>query len=600
MKTLAKDTWQIACQNWKNILLFELLYRMVTMPAYLRLISRGVRLALEKAGYSYLTAGNIGGFFLCPWTILILIGIVAVGMLLVVLEIAGLITAFQGSAYYQKLTPLHILWGGMEKTATEIWKKNWKLAVTTSVQVLIMNLFFLARILTHTKPLNFVMKEIVNEPWAAIFLAVVLIVIMIAVYPAMFVPYGCMVEQKSFSDSLHRSHVLTRHRKRFVAGLMILCEIGVCAVTVLAYLVGVAIAAVLVNLYADQTLAMAVLLRVADRIELAVLFAGSILAVVGCYAALSVCYYQYGTRHLHEERWDFRYPARGTPKRRRIVMVMAILAAVGVFSIWDMVRTGPTVTDRLLTQVEITAHRGSSQSAPENTMASIQTAMEEMADTAEIDVQLSSDGVVVLGHDASLKRVAGVNRPISSMTWEQLRKLDVGSWFSEAYAGERIPSLQEVLEACRGKIHLNIEIKNVGADSDLPARVVSLIQNAGMEEQCVVTSTSLSYLKAVKEIAPEILTGYVISAAYGNFYSSDALDFISLRSSFVDKRLVENIHAQGKGIFAWTVNSKSEMERLMMLGVDGIITDRPVLAREIVYREESTETLFEYLRMVFR
>ena len=109
MKTLAKDTWQIACQNWKNILLFELLYRMVTMPAYLRLISRGVRLALEKAGYSYLTAGNIGGFFLCPWTILILIGIVAVGMLLVVLEIAGLITAFQGSAYYQKLTPLHIL-----------------------------------------------------------------------------------------------------------------------------------------------------------------------------------------------------------------------------------------------------------------------------------------------------------------------------------------------------------------------------------------------------------------------------------------------------------------------------------------------------------
>lgn len=601
MKTLAKDTWQIACQNWKNILLFELLYRMVTMPAYLRLISRGVRLALEKAGYSYLTAGNIGGFFLCPWTILILIGIVAVGMLLVVLEIAGLITAFQGSAYYQKLTPLHILWGGMEKTATEIWKKNWKLAVITSVQVVLMNLFFVLRILTHTKPLNFVLKEIMNEPWVAFFLVVLLIVLIVAVvYPAMFVPYGCMIEQKAFSDSLHRSHVLTRHRKRFVAGLMILCEICVCAVSILAYLVGVVIAAVLVNFYADQTLAMAVLLRVADRIELAVLFAGSILAVVGCYASLSVCYYQYGTRHLHEERWDFRYPARGTPKRRRIVMVMAILASIGVFSIWDMVRTGPTVTDRLLTQVEITAHRGSSKNAPENTMSAIQMAMEEMADSAEIDVQLTSDGVVVLGHDASLKRVAGVNRPISSMTWEQIQKLDVGSWFSDSYAGEQIPSLEEVLEACHGKMHLNIEIKNVGADSDLPARVVNLIKSAGMEEQCVVTSTSLSYLKAVKEIDPQIVTGYIISAAYGNFYSSDALDFISLRSSFVDRHLVENVHAQGKGVFAWTVNNKSEMERLMMLGVDGIITDRPVLAREIVYREEATETLFEYLRMVFR
>lgn len=281
-------------------------------------------------------------------------------------------------------------------------------------------------------------------------------------------------------------------------------------------------------------------------------------------------------------------------------MVMAILASIGVFSIWDMVRTGPTVTDRLLTQVEITAHRGSSKNAPENTMSAIQMAMEEMADSAEIDVQLTSDGVVVLGHDASLKRVAGVNRPISSMTWEQIQKLDVGSWFSDSYAGEQIPSLEEVLEACHGKMHLNIEIKNVGADSDLPARVVNLIKSAGMEEQCVVTSTSLSYLKAVKEIDPQIVTGYIISAAYGNFYSSDALDFISLRSSFVDRHLVENVHAQGKGVFAWTVNNKSEMERLMMLGVDGIITDRPVLAREIVYREEATETLFEYLRMVFR
>lgn len=600
MKTLAKDTWQMACQNWKNILLFELLYRMVTMPAYLRLISRGVRLALEKAGYSYLTAGNIGGFFLCPWTILILIGIAGAGMLLVVLEIAGLITAFQGSAYYQKLTPLHILWGGMEKTATEIWKKNWKLAVTMSVQVLLINIFFILRILTHTKPLNFVMKEIMNEPWMALFLAVVLIVIVCLVYPAMFVPYGCMVEQKSFSDSLHRSQVLTHHRNRFVAGLILLCEICVCAVAILAYLCGVFVAALLVNLYADQTLAMAVLMRVASRIELAVLFAGSILAVVGCYAALSVCYYQYGTRHLHEERWDFRYPARGTPDRRRIVMVMAFLVLAGVFSIWDMVRTGPTVTDRLLTQVEITAHRGSSQKAPENTISAIQAAMEEMADSTEIDVQLTADGVVVLCHDASLKRVAGVNRPVSSMTWDQIQKLDAGSWFSKSYAGEKIPSLEEVLEECRGRMHLNIEIKNMGADSDLPARVVELIQKAGMEEQCVITSTSLSYLKAVKEIAPQILTGYIISAAYGNFYSSDAIDFISLRYSFVDKRLVENVHAQGKGIFAWTVNSKSEIERLMMLGVDGIITDRPVLAREIVYREEATETLFEYLRMVFR
>ena len=77
--------------------------------------------------------------------------------------------------------------------------------------------------------------------------------------------------------------------------------------------------------------------------------------------------------------------------------------------------------------------------------------MEELADSVEIDVQMTTDGVVVLGHDASLKRVAGVNRSIASMTFEELEKLDVGSWFSPEYAGTRIPALSEVLELCSQK-----------------------------------------------------------------------------------------------------------------------------------------------------
>lgn len=280
--------------------------------------------------------------------------------------------------------------------------------------------------------------------------------------------------------------------------------------------------------------------------------------------------------------------------------VLCVIMCTGLFYIFDLVRNGSALTDEILVETQITAHRGSSRSAPENTMAAMEAAIEELADSVELDVQLSADGVVVLGHDANLKRVAGINRAISSMTFEELRLLDVGSWFSEEFAGEQIPTLEEVMEVCRGRINLNIEIKSVGKNSQLPEKVVELVIKHGMEEQCVITSTSLNYLKQVKELEPVLRTGYIISAAYGNFYSSEAVDFISVRSSFVDDRLVENVHAQGKGVFAWTVNSKSEMERLIMLGVDGIITDRPVLAREIVYREEATESLMEYLRMVFR
>lgn len=238
--------------------------------------------------------------------------------------------------------------------------------------------------------------------------------------------------------------------------------------------------------------------------------------------------------------------------------------------------------------------------APENTMAAIRTSLEELADYVELDVQMTKDQVVVLGHDATLKRVAGINRTIASMTWEELKELDVGSWFSSEFAGERIPSLEDVLDFCKGKIHLNVEIKNVGPDSLLPEKVVRLIRERGMEEQCVLTSTSLDYLERIKRLAPEVKTGYILSAAYGDFYFEERADFISIRASFVNRQVVELAHEQGMGVHVWTVNAKSEIERMRMIGVDNLITDYPVLAREILYREEATETLVEYLQMVFQ
>ncbi len=282
---------------------------------------------------------------------------------------------------------------------------------------------------------------------------------------------------------------------------------------------------------------------------------------------------------------------------------MTILTAVicaGLFYIYDLVRNGSEIADELLIATEITAHRGSSRSAPENTIPAIEAAMEEMADSVEIDVQMSADGEIVLCHDASLKRVAGVNRSVSSMTFEELEKLDVGSWFSKLYAGTRIPALSEVLELCSQKIDLNIEIKYAGKDSSLPEKTAEMIKTYGMENQCVITSTNLSYLKRVKAVLPQIRTGYIISAAYGNFYSGDDMDFISIRSGFVTASLIQNAHEQGKAVYAWTVNGRNEMERLTLLGVDGIITDRPVVAREIVYREEATQSLFEYLKLVLQ
>ena len=600
MKILTKDTWQIIRQNWKNILLFELLYRGITTPVYMRLVSRGIRLALRAAGYSYLTPANIGNFLIQPVTLLAFAAAAFVGILILSLETAGLVTAFQGSAYYQKLTPLHILWGGLQKMKDEMEKRNWQLPLFLAAQYLLIHLPFILRTIVRYKPANFIFQELKKQPVAVTFLIILLIFGILAVIPRSLTVYGCMIEQKHFHSGVVRSWQMTHKRKWRIASLAMFWELAVILLASAVYAVSVCVAAVCVVYFSRQSLAMAVLLSAADRLETGIIYLASMLAFVMVFAALSVAYYQYGNRRFHADRWDFGYPARGSINRKTMAMVLAALLSVGLFYIYDLVRNGSELSEELLIETEITAHRGSSVTAPENTIPAIEKAMEEMADSVEIDVQMTSDGVIVLGHDASLKRVAGVNRSIASMTFAQLEQLDVGSWFSKSYEGTRITALSEVLELCSQKIGLNIEIKYVGKNSELPEKTAEMIKAYGMANQCVVTSTNLPYLRRVKAVLPEVRTGYIISAAYGNFYSSEDVDFISIRSGFVTSALMQNAHEQGKAVYAWTVNSKSELERLTLLGVDGIITDRPVLAREIVYREEATESLFEYLKLVLR
>ena len=600
MKILTKDTWQIIRQNWKNILLFELLYRGITTPVYMRLVSRGIRLALRASGYSYLTPANIGSFLIRPATLLALVLLAFVGILILSLETAGLITAFQGSAYYQKLTPLHILWGGIQKMKDETVKRNWHLTLFLTAQYLLIHLPFIMRTVVRYKPANFIFQELKKQPVAVAFLVILLIFGILAAIPRCLTVYGCMIEQKNFHSGVVRSWQMTHKRKWKITSLAMFWELAVIVLAVAVYAASVCIAAVCVVRFSRQSLAMAVLLSAADKLETGIIYLASILATVAVYAALSVVYYQYGNRRFHAERWDFGYPSKGSMNRRTLAAVLTAVVCVGLFYIYDLVRNGSELSEELLIATEITAHRGSSRTAPENTIPAIEAAIEELADSAEIDVQMTADGVIVLGHDASLKRVAGVNRSIASMTFDELEQLDVGAWFSSVYTGTRVPALSEVLELCDQKIGLNIEIKYVGKNSELPEKTAEMIKEYGMENQCVITSTNLSYLKRVKEVLPEIRTGYIISAAYGNFYSSDDVDFISLRSGFVTSDLMRNAHEQGKAVYAWTVNTKNEMERLTLLGVDGIITDRPVLAREIVYREDATESLFEYLKAVLR
>ena len=599
MGTLTKDTYKILKFNQRNGFAFVLLFRIITTPLYLSALNAGLKFALKMADYSYLTVSNIGSFLIKPWTAAILVCLFILGIFILLLETGCFITLYQGAFYFRKLNLWEILVGGISKLYDEISRKNWRLGLFVLADYFLFNLYLVYRVFTHVKPINFVTSELLKQPWGRVLVAVFVFAVFLLVVPGLYVYHTCMVEQKKFRDGYFKSWWLLRRRIFEVLPLMFFYYLLTIAALWLIYGFCVLLTAVFVTLFTDNRMALAVLPAACDRIELVLIFFASLFLTVGKFAAVSVQYFRFNSQIVKRSA-AIGYEGKRFGNRKTAVVIVGAAVVLCLFSLFYVLRNGSAIAGDMLNQIQITAHRGSSYEAPENTMAALHKAVEDLADYAEIDVQETKDGVVVLGHDTTLSRVAGINRPISSFSYENLAGLDAGSWFSDNYKGEKIPTLKEVMEYAKGKINLNIEIKNLGEGSHLPDQVVKMIEEYQMEEQCVVTSTRFSYLVRIKKENPEIRTGYIISAAYGDFYSSDSIDFISIRSSFVNERLVKAAHEKGKAVHAWTVNKKYEMERMKMLGVDNIITDYPILAREILYREEATENLLEYLRLVFK
>lgn len=601
MRQLFRETVQIIKTNAKNLLIFEVVYRLITAPIFFQLVNNALRFALKQAGYSYLTMGNLWQFLLKPWTLVMLAVVSMVGILFIMIEVGALITAYSGAAYSLRPGPVDIFLGGIQTLVDEAKKKNIKLVGVVIAQLTLINLYFICRILTHVKPLDFVMKTMLSEPWGKPLVAVLLAAVILTAVPAAFAIHGCMIEQKSFQGGLNKSLDLLKGRLVKTIFRLLACQILVILGAIAVYIICVVFAGILVVLLMEKKLEFAFLMQVSDRIEWILLFAAGIAASVFHLATVTVQYYQYNSRIQNTPRWNFNYSAPKRMSGKRLTAAgLLLIAGASLFCLFDTAYNGNLISKSMMLDTEITAHRGSSKTAPENTMSAMTAAVEELADWAEIDVQETADGRVVLGHDGTLKRVAGVNKRVADLTLRELRQLDVGSWFSGEFKGERIPTLEEVMEYAKGKIDLNIEIKNLGRDSALPEKVLELVDTYDMWEQCVITSVNINYLHRIKELAPEIRTGYILSAAYGDYFSDDKVDFISIRSSFVTESMIRKSHEAGKAVHAWTVNSRSEMERVKALGVDNIITDYPVQAREVLYREEVTENLLQYLRLLLK
>jgi glycerophosphoryl diester phosphodiesterase len=233
-------------------------------------------------------------------------------------------------------------------------------------------------------------------------------------------------------------------------------------------------------------------------------------------------------------------------------------------------------------------HRGASLHAPENTLAAFKLAYKLGADGIELDAKLTKDGQVVVIHDATVDRTCRGTGTVRFMSLTEIQALDAGAKFDPKFTGEKIPTLEEVFESLGKKLLINVELTNYAdPKDDLPEKVAKLVKNHKLEHDIVISSFHPTTLRRIQKLLPETPAGLL---AFPGFPGALSRSFVGRRwsphlihpyFSDVNEAFVKKEIRWERKINVWTVDDKTEMERLINLGVNGIITDDIPLAIQV-------------------
>jgi glycerophosphoryl diester phosphodiesterase len=233
------------------------------------------------------------------------------------------------------------------------------------------------------------------------------------------------------------------------------------------------------------------------------------------------------------------------------------------------------------------AHRGASGSAPENTIAAFDKALEMNADYIELDVQMSKDGRLVVIHDSTVDRTTNGTGMVKEMTLKELQCLDAGAWFHHTYQHQQIPTLEEVLDRYDHKeIGFLIELKDPELYPGIEIKIARVIEKAKNKNPIIVQSFDQQAIKRFCKVAPFIPTGILLNL-WENPITDEKLKkfasyvhYVNPYFSLVDTELVRRVKKHKMNIFTWAVNNRMTVQYLKDLNVDGIVTDYPDLLHE--------------------
>lgn len=535
---------------------------------------------------------NLADLFKSPLAIAVIILALIIYCLIAFFEITAIITCIDYAYHDKKIRFGNIFTETFKNMKNALKPKNWGALIVSALLFPFAGIFAASNIIEDISLPEFIIDAIFGNTVTAILFCVFMVLIIIIALRLLFANTIFITEQKSWKESVQKARCVIKGssiksflcviiRRIFSSAVFVIIPVGI---SILIYL----LSELILKNNSGYTMGAAFIYNCYIYPYAIMLF--------GFFSTVYVIAYIYLLYRLRcedkniEAQSNISFEHCKIEKRSGrklgiiailyIVMMAVIIVAVVTSGL--IVQNNPKLIERLTPKTDVTAHRGDSFHAPESSAAAIKKAMDDgYTARIEFDVHPSKDGYAIVMHDASTKRTCAAGRDISDMTLSEIKELDCGSWFSAEFKGEKVLTLEELLELTDG-FPLLLEIKNHSKRAGFEESIIDTLRKYDCTDRVMIHSMSYDSVVKAKIAAPEIPCGLIMVLSLGDFQDLPFVDFYSIEHTLITGRDISFVHMNDKKIFAWTVNEEEYADEMVRARVDSIITDNPKMVYDII------------------
>lgn len=579
IKGILTDSFEMIYEAAIYLLLFEIIYKGLILILFKPVLNIIVSLFIRAKGYEILVNGEVAQFFLSFTGIFMLIILMSVSVAIVYYEFTVILLILDSTKKKKGIKLLEITERALVKLKNVINKRNIGLSLYIFVLIPILNIGIQSSLLPTISIPDFITGELSKYPGSEILLILVGL-ILVYLFAKLFIVLPIMIlGDKSFRQASKSSFKTIKGEGLQIAFLLIISMLLWLIITYLPFMIFENVEFILLRIF-----------RGLSNISMTIftlLISPFILSIsIGTYNE----YIQYGDikrvdlkeeiklGYIGKQFWNILEKVfeiiqniiLKVKKHTKIFIPLLLIIIVGV-NIYSEESIQPIYDKQLLI-----GHRGGEYGV-ENTIDTIIYAGVNGADYVEMDILLTQDNVPVVIHDNSLKRLANLSQDISYLTLAEVKGVTIKGSGKESF----IPTLEELAREVKGNTKLLLEFKTHGKEkASIVDITIDILEQEGILDETIFHTSEYDVIEEFNEKYPELSMGYVFIGKLGTFSAKKManlpVDFISAEESLIDKKMIREVYKAEKAVFAWTINDDYKAERLLELGVDGIITDYPV------------------------